>query len=207
MSEVKTPEVETPAVAGTPNGDTAAPGTLLGSSAEGPAESESGGGNTPATLEDMNLPEGVVMDEAKGTKFLGLINGNLSPADLGRQILEMQMEEAKKADLDATEASNAEWNTLQKEWKEKTEALPDIGGTELKRTLSTIKQGLTLMGATDKTFQAFDITGAGNHPEVIRVLYALTQSLVEHPPVTGTVAPPGNRPAYEVMFPTHNKGA
>jgi hypothetical protein len=118
--------------------------------------------------------------------FLSAMNDNeLSPADRAQKLVDLQSTLMQSAATSFEEASTQLWMDTQTEWKGQIEALPEIGGKALPATLATIKQGLLNVGATDATFQALDITGAGNHPEMVRVLHALTKGIVEGNNVSG----------------------
>jgi hypothetical protein len=118
--------------------------------------------------------------------FLGVMNDNeLSPADRAQKLVDLQGTLMQTAADAFEEASTKLWLDTQTEWKGQIEALPEIGGKALPATLATIKQGLLNVGATDATFEALNITGAGNHPEMVRVLHALTKGVVEGNNISG----------------------
>ena len=119
--------------------------------------------------------------------FTELMNNNeLSRADLAQGIIDLQIDATQKAMESATEAAQTLWTDTQSEWQDAVRALPEIGGEKLDESLATIKKGLESVGATKETFAAMDLTGAGNHPEIVRVLHALTKKLVEGGPVRGS---------------------
>lgn len=141
----------------------------------------------PLTAESFTLAEGRTLDEAQLTPFLEIMNtADLTRAELAQKLVDYQVSSQQTAGEAADEAATSMWNETQKEWQTQANALPDIGGAAMSETLATIKKGLTLVGADAATFQALDLTGAGNHPEVIKVLHALTARLSETAPVAGS---------------------
>jgi hypothetical protein len=141
----------------------------------------------PLTAESFTLAEGITLDEAQLTPFLEIMNtADLTRAELAQKLVDYQVSSQQTAGEAADEAATSMWNETQKEWQTQANALPDIGGAAMSETLATIKKGLTLVGADAATFQALDLTGAGNHPEVIKVLHALTARLSETAPVAGS---------------------
>ena len=141
---------------------------------------------TPVTADNIELPEGVTMAEEPMNEFLELINNQeKSRGELAQDLINLQVKLAQDAQDAATNAGQQLWDDTQNTWREQAQALPEIGGKELPKTLATIKSGLTAMGADQATFEAFDVTGAGNHPAIIKILHALTKDHVENPPVSG----------------------
>ena len=181
---------------------TAAP--LVATGSEGGAVDDGGTpeeAKAPVVLADLALPEGVEVNAEATDAFLGLVNNaELSPAEMAKGLVELQLSEAEKAQTAANEAGSALWDEMQVKWVTEAKALPTIGGEALPQTLATIKSGLKQMGANDATFEALKLTGAGNHPEIIRVLHALTKGLAEQPPVTGDIAPGAQLSQAERMF-------
>ena len=141
----------------------------------------------PLTAESYTFPEGTEVNEEVLGSFNELMNNNeLSRADLAQGIIDLQIDATQKAMESATEAAQTLWTDTQGEWQDAVRALPEIGGEKLDESLATIKKGLESVGATKETFAAMDLTGAGNHPEIVRVFHALMKKLVEGGPVRGS---------------------
>lgn len=197
--------------AAAPSGETAAPGNLItgaqpaeGDGAEGGNANGEGAGDPPAplTAESITFPEGVEADPTAMEGFLGIMNNQeLDRGQLAQALVDLQIETSQQAADAATTAGANLWNETQTQWQEQARALPDIGGDNLESTLGTIRDGLKQMGATDATFEALNFTGAGNHPEIIKVLHALTKDLQEQPPVNGEAAGDGRKLSQaDIMF-------
>ena len=183
------------------------PQSLLGDGTSLPAEIEGGDAGaapepvTPLTLADITVPEGVEVDETTiGTALEIMNNADLSSKDRLQKLVDLQAsvsQAALKTQVDT-------WTEMQATWMKEAEALPDIGGKALPQTLASIKQGLTAVGADKAFYDALNLTGAGNNPQIIKVLHALTKPFTEGKPVSG--APPkGPVSAERTMYPSMNK--
>ena len=136
--------------------------------------------------------------------FLDLINNNeISRAELAQKLVDMQLEAGEEAMKQSQEA----WDNTMTEWREQAQALPEIGGEKLNETLADIKSGLDKLGATADTYAAFDLTGAGNHPEIISILHKATAHLKEGTQPGAAASPAkGKLSQAESMFPNMNQG-
>ena len=145
----------------------------------------------PLTAEAFTIPEGLDLDESGLSDALEIINNpKLSQQEVGKQLIDMQIKATQEAMDAADTAGNAAWDEMQTKWQDDAKALPKLGGDNLQKTLTTIKAGLKRAGASKETFEALTLTGAGNHPEIIRVLHALTAPLAEGKPTQGSVTSP-----------------
>jgi hypothetical protein len=185
------PPAETPPAEGdTPPADEEdkSPGSLLDDDTP-PADKEEGDETPPAeplTAEDIKFPEGVEPNAEALTGFLDLMNDpEISPAERAQKLIDLQLSIAE----DAGKASQALWDKTQSDWQAEAQALPEIGGDQLPKTLANIKSGLDKLGATKETYAALNFTGAGNHPEIIRILSKATAHLIEGTPTKDGTAP------------------
>jgi len=165
---------------------TAAPSAITSAQGEKPgAATPTAEAVEPLTSEALTFPEGTEVPEEAVNEFLKVMNGELPRAELAQKLIDLQINSAQKAAESATEAAQVSWDETQATWDREARALPEIGGERLDASLAQIKKGLIEAGATQSTFEAFDLTGAGNHPEMIRILYALTKPMQEGSPVSG----------------------
>lgn len=141
----------------------------------------------PVAWESLTLPEGTEVAPEVTESFLSIINDPaLSRAELAQKIVDLQLDLNTKGTAAAESAAQALWDQTQETWRTEAKALPEIGGAKLPETLATIKKGLDAAGADKAVYDALDLTGAGNHPAVIKVLHALTKNLAEGKPVSGS---------------------
>lgn len=202
--EGETPPVETPPVDGeTPPADPPVDGeTPPKSLVDGAKSGETPPPAEPITVEAITLPEGVVADDAAMTGFLDLMNDTvISPTERAQKLIDLQFSMAEEG----VKASQALWDKTQVDWQAEALALPEIGGDALPKTLANIKSGLDKLGATEATYAALTFTGAGNHPEIIRILSKATAHLVEgQPPKDPATPAKGNLSQSARMYPNSN---
>jgi hypothetical protein len=116
----------------------------------------------PLTADDITFPDDVQVNEELRDEFLSIV----------------------KAAQAASEASSNAWTEMQNQWREEVKADPEIGGDKLQPALGRIGRLITEYGS-DKLPAVFDLTGAGNNPEVIKFLDKIAAKLVEGGPVSG----------------------
>lgn len=178
-------------------------GTDTTSTADGDAtdDSEGEGQNLEIDYEALEVPEGyeVNFDEYKDRfKELGLNQEQV------QAILEMGAEQSQKNfDADQTIYDQVQ-DDLQKASREDAE----IGGQQFDANLATAKKALDAFGSPE-LMEYLRITGAGNHPEVIRAFVRVGKAISED----GLVSPDGGYGAgapksrEEVMYPGMGKDA
>lgn len=157
----------------------------------------------PLTAESITFPEGIEADAETLTPFLEIMNDDkLTRVELAQKIVDLQIKTLTEGTEAANEAAQTLWNDTQTQWQDEMKALPNIGGDNLDKSLATIKTGLIKAGADDAFFNALNVTGAGNHPEIVKVLFNLTKTRTEGGPVSGDPAR-GKLTQAEKMFGGH----
>lgn len=156
----------------------------------------------PLTAEDLAIPEGFeVVDEIRD-KFLDVINDReMSANDRANALIELQAETIRQASERISEA----WTQQRKAWVEEVKADPEIGGDKLEPTMGKISKLLNEFGDPNLREQVFDITGAGDHPLMIKFLAKVADALSEGTPVSGDAG--GDKLSLaERMYPSMRKG-
>lgn len=157
-------------------------------SAAGGVEGQPPAAPTPLALEDIPLPEGFEMPEEIGGSFLELMNNPPeSRAEFASKMIEMHTSLLSNIANDYAQ----QWEATQEQWREQIRALPEIGGDNLARTQTEIAKVLDRYGDQEAR-DALAITGAGNHPALVKLFHAIAKDLNEAPPVVGT--PPTGAP-------------
>lgn len=153
----------------------------------------------PLTKEALTIPEGFQADDASVGKFLEIANELGLSKEGASKLVGLQAELAKQA----SEAGSKLWEETQTQWQDQVRADPEIGGTKLQENLGIIAKLLDSHGNAEVR-QAFDITGAGNNPAVIKFLIKVGKELGEGKPVLGG---PGNAPAdaASILYPNQGK--
>lgn len=98
-----------------------------------------------------------------------------------------------------------------KAWVEALKVDKEYGGVGFEASLATAKRALAKYGNGQATLDALDETGAGNHPEMMRLLYRIGKAMAEDS-VAGTAgngvsAPSPEEAKQRAMFPTQFRGS
>lgn len=141
----------------------------------------------------------IKVDEASAKEFTELVNKHGIPRDAVAGLVALQ-EKTMKA---ASEAGSAQWKELQESWRQEATKDPEIGGEKLQPSLGAIAKVMDKYG-TPELRQAFDLTGAGNNPHVIKFLAKVAKDLTEPGPISGAPAQPPRDPA-TILFPNQGK--
>lgn len=154
---------------------------------------------------DIKLADGFTIDDAAAKEFTEIMNdAALTPQARAQKLVDLQTKLAAEGAESATKA----WDTLQDDWKAKTMADPDVGGTKNAKVMTDIG---ALIDSTGKLFsasastefrQVMDLTGAGNHPIVVKYLNYFASKLNEGGPVKGDPVPVSEQSAAKVLFPS-----
>jgi hypothetical protein len=188
------------------------PPSLLGEKPAGeekPAEGEAKPGEKPGEpakpieYTDFTLPEGLSLDTEKVGQFKTLAAELGIPQEGAQKMLDMYTAEFKQI----SEAPMRAWTDLQTKWREEVTSDPVIGGANLEKNLAATKAGLTaLLGeSAGKFFEALNITGAGNNPEIVRGLIKAAAPHAPAGPVKGNPASAGGKTAGATLYPAMAK--
>lgn len=137
----------------------------------------------PIEYEPFKLPEGLKVDEAKLGDFTKIAAEARIPQEVAQQLVDLYSSEIKQL----TEAPMRAWTDLQTSWRNEVINDPEIGGAKLDQNLAMIKTGLkNLLGEqSGKFFEALNVTGAGNNPDIVRGLFKAAQPHAPATPVSG----------------------
>jgi len=152
----------------------------------------------PITWEALKLPETLTVNEPIQKSFLEIVNKDMTPLERSQALLDLHGQVAKEFSDSAT----AEWNKIQDEWVAAAKADPDIGGDKLDPALGRISKLVDEFG-TPELRAAFDLTGAGNNPHVIKFLHNVALKLTEGGPAGGSPAK-GPADLAKTLFPSMN---
>lgn len=141
----------------------------------------------PIEYEAFKLPEGMTLDEAKLGEFTKLAAEAKLPQETAQKMVDMYAAEIKQI----TEAPYRAWTDLQNQWQEQIRNDPVIGGADLDKNLAATKAGIkNLLGEeAGKFFEALNMTGAGNNPDIVRGLF---KAVAPHAPATPVRGNPGS---------------
>lgn len=136
------------------------------------------------------LPEGITADDDLVKAFLdGAAKGGMDNDSVNAVLQTLGPKVAERMNAGVTA-----FKEINDKWAADALADPVIGGSteKLQASVATIKTAINGLGLpaemVTSALQAFQFTGAGNNPAVLRVFHAMASRLTEKPPVSGTPA-------------------
>lgn len=211
-TQVETPPTGQTPPANTPTTDPAAPTTETDPKVEAPKVGEEPKAGDPpkegepaapepVTREALKLPDGMTVDDETMASFIELTNdAEKSPAERAQAMVDLHTSLMQKA----SEAASQQWTELQDKWTETIKADPEIGGDRLDPALGQISKMLDTHGSPEVR-EAFDLTGAGNNPAIIKFLHKLAVQVGEGTPTAGTPTARSEEDRARNLFPSMTK--
>jgi hypothetical protein len=164
-----------------------APTTTLGTQ---PAPATDGQGTTqqPAAQKpvvpekyDLKLPDGSMLDAA----HLATIGSYAKELGLTQEQAQKFVERDAALVGSFREREASRWNDMVKTWGEQSKADPEIGGEKFTVNSQAAVKALDKFG-TPALRKMLNDTGAGNHPELVRVFARIGQAMADDKIVTGS---------------------
>tara|TARA_R110000796_G_scaffold125822_2_gene240369 strand:- start:7972 stop:8619 length:648 start_codon:yes stop_codon:yes gene_type:complete len=190
MSETETAEAAVDADTDAQPDETAAKQTLMTSDTK-EANASSEGGESAATEADSDpdvsehqgapedyeaftLPEGFELDTDLSERFNAVAKELNLSQDQAQKLVDMQTSQANDASTKSAEA----WANLRDQWQTEAKTDKEFGGKDFDKNIGTAKLALNKYG-NEELSSAIEMTGMGNHPEFIRLLYKVGLTLKE----------------------------
>lgn len=158
------------------------------------------------TYEAFTLPDGVQLDDKRLGEFNGILGeyenrvsadpaqAHAAAQELGQKMVDLYINEMRDLHERSARLQRETWDRTQQDWASKFREDPDIGRNQQQTTLARCGAMLEMYGSRVGPEQeravrdAMTVTGAGNHPEVIRFLHWAATFAVEQPrPVAAPV--------------------
>lgn len=140
---------------------------------------------------ELKLPEGIKADEKSMATFTSLLGEHKIDPKVAQSLVDMHyanMQETAKAFV----ADNQKlWTETQTKWAEEISKDPELGGDKKAATVARLGKALDEYGSPEAR-QAFDLTGAGNNPHIVRMFNKMAAALEEGGP-RATGAPAGKK--------------
>lgn len=157
---------------------------------------------TDNTSESFELPEGFELAEERMTSVVEFTNKHQLSPEMVNEFMQLQAAWTAEDAKAASDAQHDAWSETQDKWVAEVKADEIVGGENLEGNLSKIsdlietftanKEGEPDKAASDALRDAFNLTGAGNHPAMVRFLTAIANAtLVKE----GEPHPGGDTPA------------
>jgi len=138
----------------------------------------------PIEYQPFQFVEGFEPDQKVLGTFTDVLKEHRAPQELGQKLLDLYTSEIEKIGNAQTEV----WNKLQSDWQKQVKDDPDIGGDNLPQVLSRAARVLDTYGTPDLR-KVMTLTGAGNHPEMVKFISKVADALSEARPVPAPAGP------------------
>ena len=182
-------------------GDSAAidPGSDPATANDAPAEAEAAASPKPADYA-LTVPAGMDPDEPLFGAFKEIAAKHGLSLAAAQDIVDMVAPRISEALTQPYQL----WKKTQDAWQAEAKTDPEFGGAEFARNMASIAKVLDQYG-DPKLRDALNVTGAGNHPAIIRSFWRIAQILTEPSHVAAAKPAAVSKDPAGVMYPTHTK--
>lgn len=164
----------------------------VASGADAEMAAEQGGG----TYADFTLPEGIAIDAQAMTEAKQLFAADGLSQERAQNYLDLYTSKLKEA----AEAPYQLWADTQRDWQQQVRNDREIGGAKLAGNLAIAGKAIDRFGGTALR-QALNLSGAGNHPDVIRAFIRIGKAISEDALVLGRGTAQDNRSRADRLYP------
>jgi len=133
-------------------------------------------GGAPEGDYQINVPEGYEIPSETMKEIDTIFRRNHISNDGAQELVDFYDRQTKEA----MEAPYELWADTQQKWVDEMKSDRELGGANLNRTLSVVSRFINAMPNAKEFKEALNYTGAGNHPAIIRGLYAMGKARVEN---------------------------
>lgn len=156
----------------------------------------------PVTVEALKelVPEGAQVDEGLAKEFIEVLNGEGTPAERAKALMELHTRALTAAEQAQTQA----WADVNAKWLEEIKTDPVIGGQHLEETRSQVAKVMDKYGSPELK-EMLALTGAGNSKAMVEFVLKVAADVVEGKPVSGNAAPAAGGDTASLLFPSMAK--
>ncbi len=153
--------------------------------------------DAPLTYSDFTLPDGVEVDTETMSEARALLGELKLPQEQAQRLVDFYAGKIRQFGASQMES----WVKLNEKWVGDFKADKEIGGERIQDTVAAATRAMDRFG-TPGLREALIMTGAGNHPEVIRFVARVGRATAEDRFVVAAGASAGGaRSAAEVLYP------
>ncbi len=151
---------------------------------------------TPAPLEyKFTPPEGVTIDPAAITPFVDILKANNISPEVGQKIYDLHAAAVTQYRANTLLEQHKAWAGVRQLWQTQLMGDPELGGSGFATVKSAVARmrDLFVPERSRKEFDDFlNVTGAGEHPAVWRLLWNVAKAFDEPAPTPAGGTPPPN---------------
>lgn len=161
--------------------------TSSGTDTASGTDSESGADSlTAASYDTLTLPDTITVNDEVLGQFKEFAATNGLSKEAAQTAIDMFAGQLTAQGETFALAQKAAWDTTITAWKTELAKVPEFAGERAAVAQATIGRALDIFG-DQATRDAFDLTGAGHHPAVIKFIHKMASALNE-----GNLIPGGN---------------
>jgi hypothetical protein len=142
----------------------------------------------------------VSIDPEIGNAFAEVVNKHGIPRNAVAELVALQ-EKTMQAN---SEASSRAWKDVQAAWVDEVTKDAEIGGKNWPQVQSKIGQLIDTHGSPELR-EAFDLTGAGNNPAIVRFMSKIANVLSESGHISAGMPSTAPKTAAEILYPNQGK--
>lgn len=148
---------------------------------EEPAEDSQPALLTPESYADLKIADGFTVDDTALSAAKDIFTEAQVPPEAAQKLLDLYTTNLKTASDAVAAAHQEQFTALNSQWIEATNALPEMQGEAKKQTLAILGRTMDEFGSPEAR-EAFNLTGAGNNPHIVKYILSLAQAVVEGSP-------------------------
>lgn len=153
----------------------------------------------PESYADFILPDGMSADAKMSEDFTALAREMNLPQDQAQKLVDLYAGYLR----DMTDEPVRNQQETQAQWARAARADREYGGLRFDKNIAIAARAIDRFGGQPLR-QALEVTGAGNHPEVIRFLYRVGKAMSEDSMASSYSAARSRDPA-EILYPSMRK--
>lgn len=175
-------------------------------------QTEDGGGSetdAPAEAFALEVADGFENFKDEFAAFEGSAKGYLeeNPKASAADALKWAANQQAEAVKEITDQAEKEFKDQVDTWRKELQSDPEIGGDKLGENLGIALKAVQAIGG-EPLVEALEMTGAGNHPAIVRAFHVMGKLAVDNPEILGgETAPDHADVALRARYPSEFKGA
>ena len=194
-----TPHTDTPSLlssTGEKPAEPAKPGDAPAADAPKAADAPAVVAAEPVTFEAFTLPEGVTLAEDQVKTFTDtLVNPELAPQARAQALVDMHVAALQQYADSTAAAQHKAFGDMRAGWRTEVMADAELGGAGHQTAMAAVARMRNLFVPESERAafnSAMDLTGAGDHPAILRAFYRASRLFDEPAPLRESGRPPPN---------------
>lgn len=142
---------------------------------EAPATPDPAKPAAPDTYQPFSLPEGMALDQAALDQFTPVARELGLTQEQAQKLVGLYAGQIQQAQ----ELAGQAWQQQRREWQTAARRDPEFGGAKFDENLALAKRALDQFGGPE-LIEALNVTGAGDHPAVLKMFAAVARATGDH---------------------------